>query len=101
MELYGKYERHYADIKKKLQEMLQEVYEILNDAKITYLKDGVEQRMNGTCAGDTGSFMDQMASMLKIDAAQLNELAENYKTIYPIVARCGVFAKTDVQLFLN
>ena len=71
------------------------------DAKITYFKDGVEQRMNGTCAGGTGSFIDQMASLLQVDAMGLNELAKNYKTIYPIAARCGVFAKTDVQPLLN
>lgn len=150
--VYSKYERHYADIKKKLQEILQDTYEILKDAhltvmitgsggmniansigvsfiqevvastkaiktyypetdvaielggedaKIIYFKDGVEQRMNGTCAGGTGSFIDQMASLLKVDAAQLNELAKNYNTIYPIAARCGVFAKTDVQPLLN
>ncbi len=71
------------------------------DAKITYLKDGVEQRMNGTCAGGTGSFIDQMASLMKVDTTQLNELAKNYHTIYPIAARCGVFAKTDVQPLIN
>ena len=150
--VYSKYERHYADIKKKLQEILQDTNKILKgsyitvmitgsggmniansigvsfiqevvasakaiktyypdtdvaielggeDAKITYFKDGVEQRMNGTCAGGTGSFIDQMASLLKVDAAELNELAKNYNTIYPIAARCGVFAKTDVQPLLN
>ncbi|QNO13991.1 2-hydroxyacyl-CoA dehydratase [Alkalicella caledoniensis] len=71
------------------------------DAKITYLSDGVDQRMNGTCAGGTGSFIDQMATLLKTDAQGLNELAKNYKTIYPIAARCGVFAKTDIQPLLN
>ena len=71
------------------------------DAKIIYFKDGVEQRMNGTCAGGTGSFIDQMASLLKIDVMELNELAKNYNTIYPIAARCGVFAKTDIQPLLN
>jgi predicted CoA-substrate-specific enzyme activase len=71
------------------------------DAKITYFKDGVEQRMNGTCAGGTGSFIDQMASLLKVDAIGLNELAKSYSVIYPIAARCGVFAKTDVQPLLN
>lgn len=71
------------------------------DAKITYFRDGVDQRMNGTCAGGTGSFIDQMASLLKTDASGLNELAKNYKTIYPIAARCGVFAKTDIQPLLN
>jgi len=71
------------------------------DAKIIYLTDGVEQRMNGTCAGGTGSFIDQMGNLLNVDALELNELAKNYKEIYPIAARCGVFAKTDVQPLLN
>lgn len=71
------------------------------DAKITYFKDGIEQRMNGTCAGGTGSFIDQMASLLQVEALGLNELAKNYQVIYPIAARCGVFAKTDVQPLLN
>jgi len=71
------------------------------DAKITYFNGGVEQRMNGTCAGGTGSFIDQMASLLRVDTAGINELAKNYNTIYPIAARCGVFAKTDVQPLLN
>ncbi|AKN29598.1 2-hydroxyglutaryl-CoA dehydratase [Clostridium carboxidivorans P7] len=153
MELvYGKYERHFSDIKKTVKEILTDVYkefkdseitititgsggmslsnsvgitfvqEVIastkaiqtynpqtdvvielggEDAKITYLKDGIDQRMNGTCAGGTGSFIDQMASLLKTDAEGLNELAKNYKTIYPIAARCGVFAKTDVQPLLN
>ncbi|GAB6087545.1 acyl-CoA dehydratase activase-related protein [Alkaliphilus crotonatoxidans] len=71
------------------------------DAKITYFTGGLDQRMNGTCAGGTGSFIDQMATLLKTDAQGLNELAKGYKTIYPIAARCGVFAKTDVQPLLN
>jgi predicted CoA-substrate-specific enzyme activase len=71
------------------------------DAKITYLSGGVEQRMNGTCAGGTGAFIDQMASLLEVDPEGLNELAKNYKNIYPIAARCGVFAKTDIQPLLN
>jgi len=71
------------------------------DAKIVYLTNGVEQRMNGICAGGTGSFIDQMASLLQVDAAGLNDLAQNYDEIYPIAARCGVFAKTDVQPLLN
>ncbi|HOM02468.1 MAG TPA: acyl-CoA dehydratase activase-related protein [Acetivibrio sp.] len=71
------------------------------DAKITYFDGGIEQRMNGTCAGGTGAFIDQMASLLKTDAAGLNELAKNYKVIYPIAARCGVFAKTDIQPLIN
>jgi predicted CoA-substrate-specific enzyme activase len=150
--VYSRYERHYADIKKKLQQMLHDAFGKLNngqltvmitgsggmniaknlgvtfiqevvastkaiktyypetdvaielggeDAKITYFSDGIEQRMNGTCAGGTGSFIDQMASLLRVDAEGLNDLAKNYKVIYPIAARCGVFAKTDVQPLLN
>lgn len=150
--IYSKYERHYADIRKKLLDILQDAAKIVKDtkvtmmitgsggmsiaqrmgvpftqevvastkavktyypktdvaielggedAKITYFNDGVDQRMNGTCAGGTGSFIDQMATLLKTDAAGLNELAKNYKVIYPIAARCGVFAKTDVQPLLN
>ncbi|MCR5584585.1 MAG: 2-hydroxyacyl-CoA dehydratase [Lachnospiraceae bacterium] len=71
------------------------------DAKIIYFTGGVEQRMNGICAGGTGSFIDQMASLLKTDAAGLNEYAKGYKAIYPIAARCGVFAKTDIQPLIN
>ncbi len=71
------------------------------DAKITYFDSGVDQRMNGTCAGGTGAFIDQMATLLQTDALGLNEHAKNYKVIYPIAARCGVFAKTDIQPLLN
>jgi predicted CoA-substrate-specific enzyme activase len=71
------------------------------DAKIIYFDKFVEQRMNGTCAGGTGAFIDQMASLLHTDTAGLNELAKNYHTIYPIASRCGVFAKTDVQPLIN
>ncbi|MFC2280778.1 MAG: BadF/BadG/BcrA/BcrD ATPase family protein, partial [Treponema socranskii subsp. buccale] len=71
------------------------------DAKITYFKGGVEQRMNGTCAGGTGAFIDQMAALLETDADGLNTLAKDAHTIYPIAARCGVFAKTDVQPLIN
>ena len=71
------------------------------DAKIIYFDKFIEQRMNGTCAGGTGAFIDQMASLLDTDAAGLNELAKKYKTIYPIASRCGVFAKTDIQPLLN
>ncbi len=71
------------------------------DAKIIYFGKSIEQRMNGTCAGGTGAFIDQMASLLNTDAAGLNELAKNYKMIYPIASRCGVFAKTDVQPLIN
>ena len=72
------------------------------DAKIIYFEGGnVEQRMNGICAGGTGSFIDQMASLIQTDAGGLNEYAKNYKAIYPIAARCGVFAKTDIQPLIN
>ncbi len=71
------------------------------DAKIIYFDNGIEQRMNGTCAGGTGAFIDQMATLLHTDASGLNELAKNATTIYPIASRCGVFAKTDVQPLLN
>lgn len=71
------------------------------DAKIIYFTGGIEQRMNGICAGGTGSFIDQMASLLSTDAAGLNEYAKNYKEIYQIAARCGVFAKSDIQPLIN
>ena len=71
------------------------------DAKIIYFTNGIEQRMNGICAGGTGSFIDQMADLLQTDSMGLNEYAKNYKTIYPIAARCGVFAKTDIQPLIN
>ena len=72
------------------------------DAKIIYFEGGnVEQRMNGICAGGTGSFIDQMASLLQTDAAGLNEYAAGYKSLYTIAARCGVFAKTDIQPLIN
>lgn len=150
--LYSKYERHFSDIKKTVEELIAAAYETLGniditamvtgsggisisksfelpfiqeviastktiqehypqtdvvielggeDAKITYFKDGIDQRMNGTCAGGTGAFIDQMAALLKTDAMGLNELAKSYGTIYPIAARCGVFAKTDIQPLLN
>lgn len=71
------------------------------DAKVTYLGRTAEHRMNGSCAGGTGAFIDQMATLLQTDASGLNTLAMNADTIYPIAARCGVFAKTDVQALLN
>lgn len=72
------------------------------DAKITYFESGsIDQRMNGTCAGGTGAFIDQMASLLQTDAEGLNNLAKKHKMIYPIASRCGVFAKTDIQPLLN
>ena len=71
------------------------------DAKIIYFTGGIDQRMNGICAGGTGSFIDQMAALLQTDAMGLNEYAKNYKAIYPIAARCGVFAKSDIQPLIN
>lgn len=72
------------------------------DAKIIYFEGGnVEQRMNGICAGGTGSFIDQMASLLQTDAMGLNEYAKNYQALYSIAARCGVFAKSDIQPLIN
>ncbi len=71
------------------------------DAKITYLTGGLEQRMNGSCAGGTGAFIDQMAALLNTDAKGLNELAKKHTTIYPIASRCGVFAKSDIQPLIN
>ncbi|BFL47785.1 2-hydroxyacyl-CoA dehydratase [Lactonifactor longoviformis] len=72
------------------------------DAKIIYFEKGnIEQRMNGICAGGTGSFIDQMASLLQTDAVGLNEYARDYKALYSIAARCGVFAKTDIQPLIN
>lgn len=71
------------------------------DAKITYFGDAPEQRMNGVCAGGTGSFIDHMASLLSTDAPGLNELAAKGRQIYTIASRCGVFAKTDIQALMN
>ncbi|GAA3620838.1 2-hydroxyacyl-CoA dehydratase [Secundilactobacillus similis DSM 23365 = JCM 2765] len=71
------------------------------DAKITFFGDSLEQRMNGSCAGGTGAFIDQMATLLKTDANGLNVMARDAETIYPIASRCGVFAKTDVQPLIN
>jgi len=71
------------------------------DAKITYLKGTLEQRMNASCAGGTGAFIDQMATLLDTDAAGLNEFAKGCSIIYPIASRCGVFAKTDIQPLIN
>ncbi|MEN0616372.1 acyl-CoA dehydratase activase-related protein [Klebsiella indica] len=72
------------------------------DAKLTYFdRHCVDQRMNNSCAGGTGAFIDQMASLLETDAAGLNQLANNYQTLYPIASRCGVFAKTDIQPLIN
>ncbi|MCR5388241.1 MAG: 2-hydroxyacyl-CoA dehydratase [Lachnospiraceae bacterium] len=151
--LFSDYERHYANIRETLTELIKKVYsstgdlpvhpmitgsggltlakhlgipfvqEVISvstalkhyapqtdvaielggeDAKIIYFEGGnAEQRMNGICAGGTGSFIDQMASLIQTDASGLNEYAKNYKAIYPIAARCGVFAKTDIQPLIN
>ncbi len=71
------------------------------DAKIIYFKGGLDERMNGVCAGGTGAFIDQMAALLQTDAAGLNEAAKSCRELYPIAARCGVFAKTDIQPLIN
>ncbi|WP_041721454.1 acyl-CoA dehydratase activase-related protein [Alkaliphilus metalliredigens] len=150
--IYNRYERHFADIKRTIRQLINEsdqflrgkdvmvmttgsgglavskwidipfiqevvasthAIEILHphadviielggeDAKITYLQGQLEQRMNGTCAGGTGAFIDQMAALMQTDALGLNELAKTYGVLYPIASRCGVFAKTDVQPLLN
>lgn len=71
------------------------------DAKILFLTGGTEQRMNGSCAGGTGAFIDQMATLLKVSGDKLDELALAAKNIYSIASRCGVFAKSDIQPLLN
>jgi hypothetical protein len=71
------------------------------DAKITFYGQTIEQRMNGTCAGGTGAFIDQMAILLNTDASGLNEAAKGHSIVYPIAARCGVFAKTGIQPLIN
>ena len=71
------------------------------DAKILFLTGGVEERMNGSCAGGTGAFIDQMANLLNISLAMLDKLSFGYEKIYPIASRCGVFAKSDIQPLLN
>lgn len=71
------------------------------DAKILFLSGGMEERMNGTCAGGTGAFIDQMATLLNVSVEELDELSLRHKKIYPIASRCGVFAKTDIQPLIN
>ncbi len=71
------------------------------DAKIIFITGGTEQRMNGSCAGGTGSFIDQMATLLDISVDEMDELAMNSKKTYPIASRCGVFAKSDIQPLIN
>lgn len=150
--LYETYQRHFADVRKTIYGILEEIHGILGDkpcamaitgsgglnlskslevlfvqeviavttsvrelakdadavielggedAKIIFLTNGVEQRMNGVCAGGTGAFIDQMAALLQTDATGLNEYAKSAEEIYPIAARCGVFAKTDIQPLIN
>ena len=150
--MYGKYERHFSDVKETVKKQLNHIKEKFGeievkvvitgsggiglseklnikfeqeviastkainvfypktdsiielggeDAKVTFLTGGIDQRMNGICAGGTGAFIDQMATLLKMDAGKLNELAKDYKVIYPIASRCGVFAKTDIQPLIN
>src|SRR5699024_8154945 len=71
------------------------------DAKILFLTGGVEERMNGTCAGGTGAFIDQMATLLNVTPEDLDVLASHAEKLYPIASRCGVFAKSDIQPLLN
>ncbi|MDV4151643.1 acyl-CoA dehydratase activase [Clostridium sp. AL.422] len=71
------------------------------DAKIIYLTNGLEERMNSSCAGGTGAFIDQMASLMGITVEDLDKISFDYKNIYPIASRCGVFAKSDIQPLLN
>ncbi|MBD9048831.1 MAG: 2-hydroxyglutaryl-CoA dehydratase [Ruminococcus sp.] len=71
------------------------------DAKILFLTNGLEVRMNGTCAGGTGAFIDQMATLLNVPLEELDALAKQYEKTYTIASRCGVFAKTDIQPLLN
>ena len=71
------------------------------DAKILFLTNGTEVRMNGSCAGGTGAFIDQMATLLKMGADEMNKAAENAQRTYTIASRCGVFAKSDVQPLIN
>ena len=71
------------------------------DAKIIFFGGSLEERMNGSCAGGTGAFIDQMAQLLRVDTAELDRLSMGYEKIYPIASRCGVFAKSDIQPILN
>ncbi|WMJ88115.1 2-hydroxyacyl-CoA dehydratase [Anaerocolumna sp. MB42-C2] len=99
------FEQEVVSCTKTVKSLIPEVDVVIElggeDAKITYLKNGLEQRMNNSCAGGTGAFIDQMAVLLNTDAAGLNEYAKKHKVIYPIASRCGVFAKTDIQPLLN
>ena len=124
--LFSDYRRHHANVRATVAGLLADIHKELEklgrgdepirlaitgsgglaladslDAKIPYLKPTPEQRMNGSCAGGTGAFIDQMATLLDTDAAGLNEMAAQYETLYPIASRCGVFAKTDLQPLIN
>ena len=71
------------------------------DAKILFFKGGIDERMNGTCAGGTGAFIDQMATLMNLSGDEMDKLSLEYDRIYPIASRCGVFAKSDIQPLLN
>ncbi|MEG0918571.1 MAG: acyl-CoA dehydratase activase-related protein [Anaerovoracaceae bacterium] len=100
-----KFEQEVVACSKAVEEMIPETDVAIElggeDAKITFYGQTIEQQMNGTCAGGTGAFIDQMAVLLNTDATGLNEAAKKHKLIYPIAARCGVFAKTDIQPLIN
>ena len=91
----------YALVKKKAPETDIVIELGGEDAKIIFLKGGIDERMNGTCAGGTGAFIDQMATLLGVTPDELDRLSLSYQKIYPIASRCGVFAKTDIQPLLN
>ena len=100
-----KFEQEVISCSKTVEEIIPQTDVVIElggeDAKITYFKGGIEQRMNGSCAGGTGAFIDQMAVLLNTDAEGLNKLAKEHKIIYNIASRCGVFAKTDIQPLIN
>ena len=98
--IYKDYRRHFSDTKNTICIMLEELNKMFFESKFTIALTG-SGAMNGTCAGGTGAFIDQMASLLNTDTKGLNELAKNAKIIYPIASRCGVFAKTDIQPLIN
>lgn len=105
-DLFGiKFEQEVITCSKAVEELIPETDVAIElggeDAKITFYGSTIEQRMNGTCAGGTGAFIDQMAVLLNTDASGLNEAAKEYSIIYPIASRCGVFAKTDIQPLIN
>ena len=105
-DLFGiKFEQEVIACSKAIEELIPETDVAIElggeDAKITFFGSTIEQRMNGTCAGGTGAFIDQMAVLLNTDAGGLNEAAKDHKIIYPIASRCGVFAKTDIQPLIN